>query len=189
MSLIDFIKNSLSLKKVSKPVESVEKEPVKNSKFIDPPKEWKSALKDAYTRYPDLPKGSVETVLMMESSMGTNDSNRKVDYGNYGWLGGHINSKDGAFVDSLNKFRKDPSLAYKIFEKDKNNKFNITNIESLGDPYSAIQATASVLQSKIWNNPEADSLSDIYFKHYVSAPESDTIIRRKIFDDAIDYYK
>lgn len=150
------------------------------------PKKWDYAMKDVYSRYPDVPKGMVETVLMLESSMGRNSSNKAKDYGEYGWLAGHTNN--GTFKHLLDSAQKDPKLEanIKIFEK-KNGKYAITNIKNLGDEYSAIQATGSVLANLSRNNPGLDP-AELYFKKYVTAKASDTKTRRELFQKAYRFY-
>lgn len=154
--------------------------------LISVPEKWNYAMEDVYMRYPDVPKGMVETVLLMESSMGKDASLKKKDFGEFGWLGGH--TKTGAFQDLLNKAQKDQKLEKKIklFEK-KGNKYAIENIKNLGDEYSAIQATGSVLAKLKRENPNMDVV-DLYFDKYVTADVSDTPARREKFKKALAYY-
>lgn len=57
-------------------------------KAIDPPEEIKKSIEKAYKRNPDIPKGFIEAVLMMESSMATNPANKNNKIGEFAWVGG-----------------------------------------------------------------------------------------------------
>lgn len=177
---------SLFLPKTASAQEMPAKPKAEEVGLISVPPRWSYAMEDVYMRYPDVPKGFVETVLLMESSMGKDASLKKKDFGEYGYLGGHTHT--GAFKDLLKKAEKDPKLEAKIkvLEK-KDGKYAITNIKNLGDEYSAIQATGSVIASLARNNPGLDPV-DLYFKRYVTAPQSDTPARRAKFKKAFEYY-
>src|SRR5260221_13283911 len=60
----------------AKTVEPVPSPQTFKNKAIPIPKEFQPYVKNVYKMYPDLPKGSVESTLMMESSMGTNKNNQ-----------------------------------------------------------------------------------------------------------------
>jgi len=72
------------------------------------PDEYRSAIEEAHKEFPDISKGTLEAILMMESSMGADQRNREYGQGNYGWLGGYTRD---TYADRL-KNRKDK------FEKD-----------------------------------------------------------------------
>lgn len=56
--------------------------------FRPVPQEWKKPIADVYKKYPKLPKGYMEALLMQESSMGTNPTNYNSQIGESAWLGG-----------------------------------------------------------------------------------------------------
>lgn len=152
------------------------------------PSDWKTALTDAYSRYSQVPKGMIESIMMMESNMGQNKANAKNDFGTYGYLAGH--TKSGALVDTLNKAKADPNLAknYKILQKTPTGQYQIYGIDNLATPYATIQATASVLAQQMANHPEHTDPSDIYFKYYNANPKVDTPARRNQFTSHFNYY-
>lgn len=52
------------------------------------PLRYRPALEKAYSKYDKLNRGSIEAIMMHESSMGVDDTNKLYDEGAYGWLGG-----------------------------------------------------------------------------------------------------
>lgn len=144
---------------------------------IDVPDEYHPALADAESRYPDIPKGIVPAIMMMESSMNTDKRNQKYDLGNYGYLGGI--TKTGHFADILKAMKGAPDGNYKI--KD------VPGIDKLATPYAAVQAIASTVAMLKRNHPDL-SPEDLYFKLYNAAPKSDTPERRKQLTALLNYY-
>lgn len=190
VSFIDQAKEGLSNvfgAKTALADDEIPKQKAEDQGLISVPKKWNYAMQDVYNRYPDVPKGMVESVLMMESSMGSDTTNKNKDFGQFGYLGGHTNN--GAFKSLLDMAKKDPKLEAKIkvLEKDKEGKYSITNIKNLGDEYSAIQATGSTLAALMRNNP-GTNLQDLYFKKYVTDKKSDSPARRALFTKALQFY-
>lgn len=70
------------------PKELVLPKAIDNKKIIEPTPEIKSSVEKAYKKYPDLPKGFLETVLAMESSMAKDPSNKNKKIGEFAWVGG-----------------------------------------------------------------------------------------------------
>lgn len=173
---------------IKEPEQKVALPKKKDPRFIDVPEEWKPYVKSAYERYPELPKGTVETVLMMESSMGTNKTNQSLDYGKYGYLGGI--TKTGGFNDTMTNVRKNPAIEtkYKILEKTPEGKYKIPSIDTIDTPEAAINVVASELQKNVYKHPEGTDIGEVYFKSYVTAPQSDTPERRELFKSASKYY-
>lgn len=52
------------------------------------PERWKPLVQTAYQKYPQVPKGLLESILQQESSMGTNDASYDPSIGESAWLGG-----------------------------------------------------------------------------------------------------
>jgi hypothetical protein len=143
------------------------------------PKEWQPAIQSVQKMYPDLPLPLVKTTLMMESSMGTDTANQKTDFGKYGYLGGL--TKTGHYNDTVQNYKKDPTLDYKPF------KAGIPGMTNLNTPDAAIHATASVLQQLRLNNPGMSD-QDLYFKLFNASSTSDTPDRRQQFDAHMKNY-
>lgn len=52
------------------------------------PTQYRPAIEKAYKKYSKLNRGTIESIMMHESSMGVDDTNKLYDEGAYGWLGG-----------------------------------------------------------------------------------------------------
>jgi hypothetical protein len=148
-------------------------------KSLPVPKDWQPSIKSVQKMYPDLPPALLKSTLMMESSMGADTANSKTDFGKYGYLGGL--TKTGHYNDTVNNYKKDPSLNYAPF------KAGIKGMNDLSTPDAAIHGTASVLQQLRLNNPGVSD-ADLYFKYFNASSTSDTPERRQQFDTHMQNY-
>lgn len=121
-----------------------------------PPKELDPMFDRAYEIYPEIPRGLLETILMQESSMGTDDRNRTANAGKYGWLGGI--TKTGRWSDMIKEPQKYARMKY---FKDWQNQGTIS---------STIGTVASIVTQAILNNdldPKSpEDMLDLYDKYY-----------------------
>lgn len=149
---------------------------------INVPDNLRGAFGNAYRLYPELRRGSLETIAMMESSLGADTRNQNADFGQYGYLTGL--TKTGHWKQVLDNAKKDPTMKskYRVLNQ------NVQGIDDLSTPESALAATASVLASLKKNNP---GLSDeeIYFKFYNANPEVDRPDRRKKFTETFSSFE
>ncbi len=167
-------------------------QPVPKTPVPQVPTGWTQAIKDAYSYYPSVPKGMTEAILNQESSMGQDTTNKKTDYGGYGYLGGI--TKTGAFPNTLANEGK-TTVPYTILQKDPKGNYVIKNIKTLGDPYSAIQAVNSIVAQHINNHyggkidGSAEQAFELYDKYYKSASGTKmTPAQKQKFIDTYNYY-
>jgi hypothetical protein len=135
----------------------------------------------AYNLYPEVSKGTLETLAEMESSQGKNTTNKPHDFGEFGYLTGL--TKTGHFKQLLDNVKKDPALKekYRILQQ------NVPGLEDLSTPEAAMAATASVWYSLKLNNPNLSD-EEIYFKLYNANPEVDRPDRREKFKETFQSF-
>jgi hypothetical protein len=149
---------------------------------IDVPQHFKTGIQKAYSLYPEVPKGLLETVLMQESSMGTNTANAKRSAGNYGYLAGI--TKTGRYADML----KMPDN-FQVFQA-------VPGSKDLTTADGALGVSASILAQIIRNNyngqapKNPDGLLDMYDKYYKTlAGHSLTDAQKTRFKTWYTYYQ
>lgn len=132
------------------------------------PSAWQAPIQAAYQKYPSLPKGIIESVLMKESSMGTANTSFNPKNGQSAWLAGLT---PGATAD-LSKQGITPNL---------------------DTQEGAINATAAYLASRqSGTQPDGTPFkitdpSKLYFSRYAD-PGSNTPASRKTFNKYLAYY-
>jgi hypothetical protein len=132
------------------------------------PAEWQPAITSAYIKNPSLPKGIIESVLMKESSMGTNASGYNKANGESAWLGGLT---QGAKSD-LQKKGQTP------------------NFDTQAGAINGVASYLANRQSGTLNNGKPYKITDpqkLYFDRYTN-PKNNTPKDRKIFNQYMSYY-
>lgn len=149
---------------------------------LDVPKTFKTGIQQAYQLYPEVPKGLLETVLMQESSMGTNATNAKRNAGDYGYLAGI--TKTGRYADMVKK----PDT-YQVFQK-------VPGSQDLSTTEGALGVSASILAQIIRNNysgqapKDPEGLLDLYDRYYKTLSGSKlTQDQRNRFKTWYTYYQ
>lgn len=129
---------------------------------VDP--KYAKSISRAYEKYPRIPKGLIEAVLMQESSMGTNSRNSNPNIGMSAWLVG--------FTDIAKK------------------ELGIKNIDTINQ---AIDAMAAYLDKKIDFVPADGSKKkeildpvELYFKRYNTTVKDEEVQNK--FRDIVNYY-
>lgn len=146
------------------------------------PDEFKPAFEKAYELYSkDVPRGLLETVAMMESSMGADKTNETADLGKYGWLTGL--TKTGHAAEIL----KNKDIPYAIYGKDKEGNPHYKGLDTVETPEDALGLTASSLAVLKRNNPQMSD-EDLYFKLYNANEKVDTPKRREVFRENYKQY-
>ena len=123
------------------------------------PKEYEQHIDEATSSYPDIPPAMIKTILAMESVMGKNDKNKKLDAGEYGWLGGITK---GTFQDMIDNEKK--GIEYKVF------KLLGDEARNISTPRGAIGVIASIAEQKRRNNnftiEDVNKALEFYDKYY-----------------------
>lgn len=131
------------------------------------PSAWQPAINSAYQQYPTLPKGIVESVLMKESSMGTNSASYNKINGESAWLGGLTQG-------AANELQK---------------RGTSTNFNTQEGAINGVASYLAYRQNGILNNGKTYKITDpsnLYFNRYKGSPSSSN--ERKVFAQYLNYY-
>lgn len=157
------------------------------------PAQWHAGIKNAYSLYPEVPRGFTEAVLNQESSMGRDARNKAYNFGEYGYATGIIKDKSGVFPHMLANADKTP---YKVFAKNPDGTEVVPGAREIKTPEAAMAITNSILAQHIRNhyggkmNGTAEQAFELYDKYYKSlAGAKMTPAQRKKFIDAFNEYK
>lgn len=133
------------------------------------PTNWQPAIAAAYQKYPSLPRGMLESILMKESSMGTDPSGYNQKNGESAWLAGLTS---GAASD--------------LAKRGMNPNFN--------SQQGAIAGMADYIakrQSGVDNSGKPFMINDpvqLYFQRYKTAVNPTTTQEMKNFKNYMNYY-
>ena len=146
---------------------------------------YKPSIQKAYSMYPEVNRGLLESVLMKESTMGVDDRNKKANFGEYGYLGGHTTT--GHYLDTIKQKKDNPNLDFAILRRDEGGMPIIPGAEDLSNEAAAITATAATLAKLKRNNPGMSD-KDIYLKKYATSPEASSPESVANFDRYYQYF-
>lgn len=144
------------------------------------PAAWQPALATAYQTHPNIPPGTLEAILMQESSMGTNPNGYNKNNGESSWLAGltpaaaqdltqkniahNFNTQSGAIQGMANYLATRQSGV-----DDKGKPFNITDPSQL---YFQRYKTAS--PNALPTSPQAQKNFKAYVSYYANANKQST---------------